>query len=283
MSEALTELTKTEPVDQSTALINVIEKAAYNPDVDIDKMERLLAMQERIIDRQAEQAFNDAMVRAQESMPIIEASSENPQTRSKYAKFETVNKAIKPIYTKEGFSLSFGTGESNIPTYIRVTCDVSHIGGHHKEYYMDLPPDGEGIKGNVNKTQVHAAASAHSYAKRYLAVMIFNITIGGEDDDGNAAGGDTRSALEVAQEHLDYMAVVREWWPSIAAIKTSLATKEFDSGAEALAEIPNEIRIKLWKATTKGGIFTTDERAVMKTSQEWFDAKERFYGRNPDE
>jgi len=281
MSEEIMETEGTqvaEVIDQSTALINVIEKAAYNPDVDIDKMERLLSMQERIIDRQAEQAFNDAMVRAQLAMPTVEADSDNPQTRSKYAKFEKVNKAIKPIYTKEGFALSFGTADSSIPEYIRVTCDVSHIGGHHKEYYMDLPPDTEGIKGTVNKTKVHGAASAHSYAKRYLAVMIFNVTIGGEDDDGNAAGGDTRSALEVAQEHLDYMALVREWWPSIAAIKESIATKEYSSGVESSAEIDDDARRGLWKATTKGGIFTTEERAVMK-SNDWHAARETYYGR----
>jgi len=34
----------------------------------------------------------------------------------------------------------------------------------------------------------------------------------------------------------------------------------------------------LWKAPTKGGIFTTEERGIMKTSQEWFDAKQEFYG-----
>jgi hypothetical protein len=274
----MNELVKAEQIDQSTALISVIEKAAYNPDVDIDKMERLLAMQERIIDRQAEQAFNEAMVRAQAEMPTIEADSDNPQTKSKYAKFEKINQAIKPIYTKEGFSLSFGTADSSIPNYIRVMCDVSHVGGHHKAFYIDLPPDVEGIKGNVNKTPVHGIASAHSYSKRYLEIMIFNVTIGGEDDDGNAAGGDTRSALDVAKEHLDYMALVREWWPSIAAIKEAIATKEYSSGVEAVSEMPDEVRQGIWKAPTKGGIFTTDDRAVMK-SNEWHAARESYYGR----
>ena len=260
------------------AIISVIERAAFDPNVDIDKMERLLSMQERIMDRQAEQAYVDAMIVAQQAMPTIEADSDNKQTNSKYAKFEKINKVIKPIYTENGFDLSFGMGKSDIQDFIRVICDVSHKGGHSKQFFIDLPPDETGIKGTKNKTLVHATSSAVSYAKRYLVAMIFNLTIGGEDDDGNSAGGDSRSALEVHQEHVDYMALVREWWPSIAAIKESIATQEYSVGVEAVSEIPDDTKRALWKAPTKGGIFTTDERAVMK-SNPWHEAREQFYGR----
>ena len=37
----------------AAAIIQVIERAATDASVDVDKMERLLAMQERIMDRQA--------------------------------------------------------------------------------------------------------------------------------------------------------------------------------------------------------------------------------------
>ena len=45
------------PAEQSTSLIQVIEKAAMDPNVDIDKMERLLAMKERIDAKQSEAEF----------------------------------------------------------------------------------------------------------------------------------------------------------------------------------------------------------------------------------
>ena len=51
--------------DQHAALLQVIARAAADPAVDIDKMERLLAMQERVMERNAEAAFNDAMRAAQ--------------------------------------------------------------------------------------------------------------------------------------------------------------------------------------------------------------------------
>ena len=261
-----------ELVTQSDALIQVIERASINPDVDIDKMERLLSLKERLDAKQAEQDFNAAMTRSQIAMPIIEPDHKNEQTRSMYAKYDTINKAIKPVYTNEGFSLCFGQAESKTEGYIRITCDVSHTGGHSKLYFMDLPPDMTGLKGTQNKTGVHGTASTFSYGQRYLAKLIFNLTISEEDDDGNAAGGDTRSAMEVAEEHINYMGLVRELFPSIAMIKEGIAVKNYSLAIEALNELTDNEKQSIWKAPTKGGVFTTNERTVMK-SNEWAEAR----------
>ena len=45
----------------STNIIQVIERAAMDPNVDIDKMERLLGMQERILTKESELAFSRSM------------------------------------------------------------------------------------------------------------------------------------------------------------------------------------------------------------------------------
>src|SRR6185312_16869960 len=100
------------PVSEAAALIQVIERAARDPSIDMDKMERLLAMQERIFARNAEIAFNDAMRAVQAEMPRIQRDANNQQTSSKYARLETINKKITPVYTQHGFSLSFGTDTS---------------------------------------------------------------------------------------------------------------------------------------------------------------------------
>ena len=60
-----------EPSSDSTAIIRVIERAALNPDVDIDKMERLLQMQERVLDRQSLMAYSSAMAAMQTELPSI--------------------------------------------------------------------------------------------------------------------------------------------------------------------------------------------------------------------
>lgn len=173
----------------STAILAMIERAARDPSVDIDKMERLVQMQERVLKRNAEQAFNEAMKAAQEDMPRVVRDASNTSTESKYARLETIAKAINPVVTKYGFSMSFGTAESKLPDHYRVTCLVSHIGGHSREYFADVPSDLAGPKGTQNKTKTHAFGSTMSYGRRYLTLLIFNVALINEDDDGNRSGG----------------------------------------------------------------------------------------------
>ena len=41
----------------------------------------------------------------------MSTDSGNPQTRSKYASLAAIDRALRPIYTKHGFSVTFDTGE----------------------------------------------------------------------------------------------------------------------------------------------------------------------------
>lgn len=269
MSEAnqlQTEPNKT--MDQSSTIIEVIERAALNPDVDIDKMERLLAMQERVMSKRAEQAYTESMILAQQRMPVIRKDKDNKQTGSSYATLENINKIITPIYTGEGFTLSFGTEDSPIDGYVRIVCDIRHSSGHKERYHYDSPPDDSGIAGKVNKTTTHARASAISYGQRYLIKLIFNLTLEGEDDDGNAAGGDTRSVMDIQNEWIEFMGCLRNHIDSIAAVKRHLLDESWSFAKEAWQEIPREDQIILYRAPTKGGILTTKERGQMK-SNEW--------------
>lgn len=171
---------------ESTMMIQMIQRAAADPAVDVDKMERLMQMHERFVDRQASAAFNAAMVQAQKRIRPVVRMSFNTQTNSGYAKLEDIDKQISPVYTEEGFSLSFGTADSPLAGHLRVVCDVMHEQGHTKQYHMDLPLDSAGIAGKVNKTGVHAHGSTNSYARRYLTMNIFNVVMVNEDNDGNA-------------------------------------------------------------------------------------------------
>lgn len=176
---------QTAPVEYSAGLMEVIARAASDPSVDIDKMERLIAMQERIQARDAEMAFNRAMNAAQAEMRPIAANASNPQTRSRYATFDKLDRVLRPIYTAHGFSLSFDEGESPKPDHVRVICYVAHVDGHTRTYHRDMPADGKGAKGGDVMTKTHAAGAAGSYGARYLLKGIWNVAVGEDDEDGN--------------------------------------------------------------------------------------------------
>jgi ERF superfamily len=154
----------------------------------IDTIERLAKLQREMIEYDAKVAFNDAMQRAQSKMKRIGADATNPQTKSKYASYAKLDGALRPIYSEEGFSLSFNTADSPLPEHVRVLCDVAR-GGHVKPYQIDMPADGKGAKGGDVMTKTHATGAAASYGMRYLLKMIFNVAVGEDDDDGNREGG----------------------------------------------------------------------------------------------
>ncbi|MBV8895502.1 MAG: ERF family protein [Acidobacteriaceae bacterium] len=163
-----------------------IIKAAQDPKTDVEKLERLMALYERQSSQVAERAFNEALAEAQAEMPRVQRNSRNNQTNSNYATLDKVNQIIGPIVAKHGFSLSFGTADCPRDGYYRITCKVAK-GGYSRDYQADLPIDAAGMAGKINKTATHAFGSTMSYGRRYLLMMIFNISTT-DDDDGNAAG-----------------------------------------------------------------------------------------------
>ncbi|WP_438765337.1 ERF family protein [Kushneria sp. TE3] len=167
-----------ESSSDSTAIIQVIERAALNPDVDIDKMERLLQMQERVLDRQSLMAYSSAMAAMQTELPSI--AERGKGNNGHYATLEDIVDTVRPILQRHGFAVSFRiqTQERGI----QVTGILMHRDGHREETSMLLPADVSG-----NKNAVQAFGSSTSYGKRYVLCALLNITTRGQDDDGHAA------------------------------------------------------------------------------------------------
>jgi len=172
---------------QESNMVSMIERMAMSPDVDVEKLERLMAMQEKMLDREAEQSYTRAMVAVQNEIQAVTRDKVNPQTHSRFVSLEAMKKVVVPVYTDNGFALSYGEAESEKENNVRVTCKVMHAGGHSEKFFYDCPIDDKGMGGKVNKTPTHGKASAVTYGERYILKLIFNITIQDEDDDGNAA------------------------------------------------------------------------------------------------
>lgn len=190
-------------VDDAKSLMEVISRAASDPSVDVTKLEKLMAMAERLEARNAERAFNVAMQAAQEEMGPVRTDASNKQTNSRYASYPALDRVLRPIYTKHGFAISFNTGDS-AADFLRVLAYVSHKNGHTREYKIDMPADGKGAKGGDVMTKTHATGSASLYGMRYLLKMIFNIIVS-DDDDGNRAGSGDKITEEQADTLLEML------------------------------------------------------------------------------
>lgn len=172
------------PMMHEPTVMEIISQAVLTGNVSVDVMERLCALQRQIGKDEAEKQFNSAMNRCQDKMRPISADALNPQTKSRYATYAKLDKALRPIYTPEGFSLSFNGADCPLPDHERVLCYVSRD-GYTRTYQADVPNDGKGAKGGDVMTKTHASGAAKSYGMRYLLKMIFNVAVGEDDDDGN--------------------------------------------------------------------------------------------------
>jgi ERF superfamily len=184
MSTAHQEVIPAATAPEATGMIAMMERLALNPDLPVDKLEKLLEMQLKIRAVEAKQSYAGAMARVQSKLPKIIRTKDNDQTGSKYAPLEVIVKMAAPIYTGEGFSISFSEAESPKPEHIRVKGIVRHADGHETEHWRDVAIDMTGIAGKVNKTMTHGEASSVTYGRRYVTCIAFNIPT--EDDtDGN--------------------------------------------------------------------------------------------------
>lgn len=179
----MNELQKTENNQQT--FLTLIEKVVLDPNVDVEKMGKILDMQERILNKQAELEFNQAMAKAMAEIPSFEKSKKVKSFKKgetgnqfTYASFESINKLVKPIIAKHKLFMTFMT-DFQSDNHVMITAKITHESGYSQETSMRFPFDPSG-----SKNQIQATGSAISYGKRYTMNALLNITTHDEDDDG---------------------------------------------------------------------------------------------------
>lgn len=177
---ATQELVLTSPEPKQLATIDLLQ-LALSKDAAIDVIERLAALQEKTLAKEAEQSFFRALHAAQEEIPSIEPNKEvktgGGKLMYRYASYEQLDKAIRPIYLRHGMGVSFSGGEAPAGK-VRVLCCVSHRDGHAERYQLDLAVS----TGAAQLTQTDAELAAQSKAKRRILRNIFNIVDDLEDE-----------------------------------------------------------------------------------------------------
>lgn len=182
------------PESEAAAFVALIERAARDKEIDVGKMQALLSMKKEVLTEQRIAAFNRDFMAAKMEMPRIkkDGTVEYPVDKNKpdgpkkkafdFAKYETIDKELRPIEMKYGFSRSFTTEARQQGGGIIVYCTLLHKDGHSKTASIPVPLDNSG-----GKNDLQGYGSSFSYGKRYTTTMAWDIVTEGEDDDGNAA------------------------------------------------------------------------------------------------
>lgn len=146
-------------------------------------LEKLVDLQERILDKQAAQAFAAALAEFQAECPPIIKSTKGHH--GKFADYETIMQTIGPHMAAHGFSVTFDERPDCQPGMICLDVIVRHAMGHSERTHVPAMPDDTAGK----KNPIQARGSSTSYAKRYGVTMALNLRSTGDvDDDGHSGG-----------------------------------------------------------------------------------------------
>lgn len=169
-------------------MLAMIERLASNKDVDVTKLEKIIDLKERVMAHDAKAAFAVAYSRMQPEIPAINEKGQIKEregvVRSRYAKLEDIQKAVKPILAKYGFALRHRTEwpEDRKGT-IRIVGILTHEFGHSEESVFEAPLDKSQFR-----TDIQSQGSTVSYGRRYTTIDLLNIETRGLDDDGQKSG-----------------------------------------------------------------------------------------------
>lgn len=193
------------PAGTPDPILAMIERAAKDPAVDIEKFERLMAMKERVESQRASLAFAEAFAQLQLDLPVIDRSGSivvysktdrerpggvpagaQPIQQTPYATLDDIIEALRKPLHAHGFSLRFEY-ETTADGRLATTAYLRHRSGH--EISAKSPPlqhDSTGSKNNVQ-----AVGSSLTYGRRYALMAVVPIVSHAPqdaDDDGKAAG-----------------------------------------------------------------------------------------------
>lgn len=235
-------------------LVMAIQKGA-----DMAQIEKFMDLKDRWEADEAKKAFVSALNKFKENPPKISKNAEvdyttqKGRTNFKYASLDHVCDVVGKALSDVGISYRWKTEQQEAG--IRVTCVLTHVRGHDEETALTGSPDASG-----GKNAIQAIGSTVSYLQRYTLLTATGLAVAGSDDDGG------RPEITV-DDLLDYNNLVRDEFFSIAGIKKALLDKDYSAAKEALQELDHETQQALWKAPTKGGIFTTIERGQMRSEE----------------
>ena len=187
------------PALPSVDVLKRIMEMAADPNIDPNRIETLINLHRSLQADWAATEYHKAMNAAQAAIQPVARTAENKQTNSLYAKLEHVDAAIRPIYLRHGFSLSYNTVPPLAAGNIRIECTCSHVEGHSEKFGREAPADTLGPKGAPVKTVLHGGASTETFLKRYLACGIFNVVFKNQDDDGVRGGAEFISDEDCAE------------------------------------------------------------------------------------
>lgn len=158
---------------------------AITKGADLDKLEKLMELQDRWDKNEAKKSYIEAMAEFKADPPEIEKDKKvsfgSGKTSYRHASLANVTKKINQGLSKHGLSVAWTTFQNNGD--ITVTCTITHKFGHSESTSLSASPDTSG-----SKNAIQAIGSTISYLERYTVLALTGLATHDMDDDGQEGG-----------------------------------------------------------------------------------------------
>lgn len=188
--------------------ITALLRHALDAGASVEALERLVALKERVDDRNARAAFFEALAAVQESMPEIQKKRKATiVTRGggtyeyRYAALEDITRTIRPVLRQHGLSYSWDVAQSD--GALIVTCVLRHVDGHEERASFPVPVDNKAAMSDAQKN-----GAALTYGRRQSLVAVLGLTTADDDVDGAEVGAP--SAAITAEQAADLEDLIEE-------------------------------------------------------------------------
>lgn len=176
--------------------------AAVQQGTPVEQLEKLVDLHERMEQREARRAYFVALAQFQESAPLVK-QSETAKIATRgggsysytFAPLDEIVRTIAPHLIRHGLSYRWDTAVDK--NTIRVTCTVSHTGGHSESSSMTLPID----NASAMSEQQKVGAAMTFGQRRSLTAALGLVTT----DSDAPASEDTTPISEEQADQLDDM------------------------------------------------------------------------------
>ncbi len=220
---------------QSNSPAEMIRMAVAG-NADLEKLEKLLALQERYEANEARKAYHAAMAEFKANPPDIEKDKTVAYGNTKYnhATLANVTSKINAALSKHGLSASWSTKQNGT---IDVTCKITHVKGHSEETTISAPADKSG-----SKNDIQAIGSTITYLQRYTLLALTGLATHEADDDGAASQPIEYIDKKQQNQILDYIADIKGAnlekflkWLKVEKLE-QITTADFDKAIKALED-----------------------------------------------
>lgn len=190
--------------------VSALVRLAIEQQVPVEALERLVALQERVMERDARAAFVQALAAFRQECPPILKTRENEQfsvtrngvrRKARYAPLEDIDRIAGPIAAKHGLTWTWDTRVEGAAMH--VGCRVMHVMGHSEVTTVIMPTESK-----AGSSPQQKYGSAQTYGMRYSLVAALGITTADDDLDGAATAEEVETISD--SEAADLQALMDE-------------------------------------------------------------------------